>query len=385
MKYFPAQNKLSQPDVDKTLIAELGLVPDHRCDQGKRHSLVLILSIVLLGLLKGKTSLEACVRFSRLRRRWFKSWFGNLPHGIPDPTTIVRALSVTQPQDVTKAVNRFFDRLIKELENSMSLDGKTIKAIHTCKDQCITHILSLFSHTTKRIVDQEGVIDKENEITASPRLLQRQVLLGTTITADALLTQRQITKAISQAGGDYLFLVKNNHPDLKEILKPTFADPLTKIKIAARSEIRKTRQINTRISLTRSLDFEALKQEGWANLAQVGKLERSGWRCHKGTKTRIKETIFLITSRADLRPREALVLLRQHWGIENQLHWQKDYTFHEDRQRTRNKNAPTILAYLRSLAVSLLRQIYDSITKALDIFTERPRAYKRLLTRLNIV
>lgn len=378
-------NKYTAPTtITTTLIEALCNVPDNRSDQGKRHSLGLILSLVLLGFLKGKTSLEACSDFGKHRLAWFQSWFGDLHHGIPDPTTVSRALSVTNPQAVIMVISQFFDQLIDELEVVMSLDGKAIKAIHACQDECMTHMLSLFS-SMGRVVDQEGVSKKENEITAAPRLLSRQVLLGATITADALLTQKRITQAIINNHGDYLLPVKDNHQDLQDVIAPTFTDPLSKIKAASDTVYRKTRLVTTTISLTPSIDTKALRDDGWVGISQVGKLERSGWRIHKGNKTAINETIYLITSDPTLTPEKALTINRAHWGIENKLHWQKDYTLGEDRQRTRNKKAPEILSYLRSTAIGLLRQLFDSITKAINQFNENPRAYKHMLTRLCIV
>ena len=47
---------------------------------------------------------------------------------------------------------------------------------------------------------------------------------------------------------------------------------------------------------------------------------------------------------------------RQHWGIENGLHWVLDVAFNEDRSRVRKDHAPANLAVLRHMAVNLLKQ-----------------------------
>ena len=49
-----------------------------------------------------------------------------------------------------------------------------------------------------------------------------------------------------------------------------------------------------------------------------------------------------------------LALTRQHWGIENRLHYVRDVTLGEDRCRVRRGHAPHILASLRNIAVYLL-------------------------------
>ena len=47
--------------------------------------------------------------------------------------------------------------------------------------------------------------------------------------------------------------------------------------------------------------------------------------------------------------------LRNHWRIENSLHWQLDVTFREDRSRVTRRNAAENLALLRRLTLSLLK------------------------------
>jgi predicted transposase YbfD/YdcC len=114
-------------------------------------------------------------------------------------------------------------------------------------------------------------------------------------------------------------------------------------------------------------------------------LERQGTRKSKRAMTMVNETNYFISSRKDLTPKEAYQLIRNHWHIENKLHWQKDITWKEDRQRTKTGNAPSILSYFRSLALTFIRKKHQSVTKAIEGFTETPQSYLNLLTQLNIV
>ena len=86
-----------------------------------------------------------------------------------------------------------------------------------------------------------------------------------------------------------------------------------------------------------------------------------------------------------MTPEQAYQFLRHHWHIENKLHWQKDITWAEDRQRIKTGYAPEILSYLRSFALQCIKQKYESVTKAIEHFTEEPRSYLNLLTTLQIV
>jgi predicted transposase YbfD/YdcC len=48
------------------------------------------------------------------------------------------------------------------------------------------------------------------------------------------------------------------------------------------------------------------------------------------------------------------ICTRNHWSIENQLHWYLDIVFAEDRQRTRKDHAPENMATLRKMALQIL-------------------------------
>ena len=48
--------------------------------------------------------------------------------------------------------------------------------------------------------------------------------------------------------------------------------------------------------------------------------------------------------------------MRNHWGIENGLHWHLDVTFREDRSRVQARHGAENVAWLRKLALTLLKQ-----------------------------
>jgi predicted transposase YbfD/YdcC len=54
--------------------------------------------------------------------------------------------------------------------------------------------------------------------------------------------------------------------------------------------------------------------------------------------------------------------IRNHWGVENSLHWTLDMVFCEDEQRKRNKRAAENFAVVRKMALKLLKK--DTSTKA---------------------
>ncbi|MEW6429850.1 MAG: ISAs1 family transposase [Thermodesulfobacteriota bacterium] len=98
---------------------------------------------------------------------------------------------------------------------------------------------------------------------------------------------------------------------------------------------------------------------------------------------RHQETKYGISSLPELKLNTAQYLqkrVRQHWTIENRLHWVRDVTYDEDRNQTRTKNGPQVMATLRNLAISLLRLAGAvSIAKAIRYCLGNLRAALRLL------
>lgn len=94
-------------------------------------------------------------------------------------------------------------------------------------------------------------------------------------------------------------------------------------------------------------------------------------------------TRFFLTDLApdEASPKQLLRMVRGHWGIENRLHYVRDFTFDEDRCPIRIGNAPRVVATLRSLVIALIRACKCSnIAAALRTLSYRPRQALRLVT-----
>jgi Transposase DDE domain len=81
-------------------------------------------------------------------------------------------------------------------------------------------------------------------------------------------------------------------------------------------------------------------------------------------------------------PAQVAAYVRNHWHIENRLHWVRDVTYAEDHSHVRTGNAPRIMASLRNLAINALRYNgWDNTAKGLRHMARNPT---RPLTLLGI-
>lgn len=375
-------------------------INDPRKKRGKRHSLELILFILFAGLTCGSTTLKDCHLWALYNRKFLGRYFFLL-HGIPDPTTISYLLQRLSPEDVVASYTRFLHILGVTPGDIVSFDGKTIRAV-TGNDS-VRHILSLFSHLTHTVLSQIGVTQKENEIPAFRRLLSRieGAVAGFLFLADALHAQTETAGAIIKAQADYLLVIKGNQEDFFADILTAFDEQknlpgtnyrgsqaiIQKEKFTQEQSTRK-RDIATTVTVThnRPLSDYLTQEHGFAGIQTVGILKRQGTRTSKdGTVTKVDETVCFVSSRMLGAP-EIDKLLRNHWCIENNLHWVKDFVFLEDRQTLRSGNAPQIMSFLRSMCISIFNLAkFQSISDAIHNFQKSKGIHYQFLRMAAIV
>jgi predicted transposase YbfD/YdcC len=226
----------------------------------------------------------------------------------------------------------------------IAIDGKTVRGARTAQANA-PHLVAALCHTTGTVLGQLAVAAKSNGIPAVRDLLAGFDVAGAVITVDAMHTQTDTAKVITDAGGDYLFTIKGNQPRLHAACKnlPWKNVPAHRATSTGHGR-RVTRTIKV-IDAPAWIDFP-----GAAQLAQIRRTVTKG-----GRKT--VEVVYVLTSadHAAAPPATLAAWVQGHWGIENRLHWCRDVTFDEDRSQVRTGNAPQVMATMRNTAISLLR------------------------------
>lgn len=244
----------------------------------------------------------------------------------------------------------------------IAIDGKTLRGSRK-QGASNAHLLSALSQRIGLVLAQVAVDDKTNEITAMLDLLAGLMLHGKLITGDALLTQHKIVKRIVEHGGDYLLVVKDNQPLLREDIEAVFEAPhlldLTPQELTSAREVREVsihgRRIEERVLRTSTALRDCYRGDLWPGLGQVLQIKRTI--TDKCTGRTTSDVAYAITSLTPERatPGQLLVAWREHWHIENKLHWVRDVTFDEDRSTVRSGRIPQVMAALRNTAIGLLR------------------------------
>jgi predicted transposase YbfD/YdcC len=351
------------------ILEVLETVPDPR-DTNARHELVDVLFVALVAVLCGATHCTEMALFGEARLHLLRE-FVPLQNGAPSHDTFSRVLRALDPEAFNAAFQRFmaaFGAAVRKPAGQVAVDGKSLRrAYEKGRAHMPPLVVTAFSCETFMSLSQE-VAKSGGEAEAAVRALELLSLKGAIVSGDALHCHRRLTQLVRDKGGDYVLAIKDNQVKLAGAAKAALdkaADnprtPIVETEATAhgRHEVRRAFVVPFRPPPGRN---------ALVDLVAVGRVE--SWRTIDG-KTTHKVRHYALSRR--MPPRELLTAVRQHWAIENKLHYPLDVFFAEDQTRNRKNNAPVNLAALRRLALNVLRAEPTKI----------PLNHKRLKARWN--
>jgi predicted transposase YbfD/YdcC len=367
------------------LIEILAEIKDVRQKKGKRHPLAGMLALACVAMLCGYQRVSAIAEWGRNYGEKYAAAFGFEKHGYPAQITWYRVFRKVDLAELEQTLLNWCEQVLQELQREnglqgVSMDGKTLRGSKRQGAEN-SHLLAAYVHEIGMVLSQVGVDDKTNELGIVESLLLGLALEGRVITGDALFTQQGVTQLIVEQDGDYLFPVKENQQLTHEAIEFWFdapAPPELPSQTASMIEKAHGRQTTWRIETTTALNDYL----DWPGLQQTFKITRQVVFPKTGeTQTTIR---YGITS---LSPEQAdasvlLTFNRNHWGIENNLHWVRDVVFDEDRSVLRLGHTHHVMAALRNLAISLLRATgHSRIASSLRLFAAQPTRAVALVTQ----
>jgi len=337
----------------KTSLHEhLKWLPDPRRRGGnKQHLLIDIVILTIIAVISGATSWDSIELYGN-KKKDFLSKILELPNGIPSHDTISRVISMLNAEkfgslfiDWVNSIKN--DNILKEI---IAIHGKTVRrSKDSYHNQPAIHIVNAWASSNEMVLGQFKTADKSNEITAIPLLLKLLDIEGSIITIDAMGTQKEIAKTIIKENADYILALKGNQGNLNDNVRNQFT--IQNIASTAQTLEKNRGRIETRkCEVITNLEYID-DLEGWDGLKSLVKITAT--REIKG-KTSVEEH-FYISSLLD-EAKNYNSYIRQHWGVENSLHWTLDMTFGEDYQRKRKNKAAQNFSLIQKFALNLLKK-----------------------------
>jgi predicted transposase YbfD/YdcC len=327
---------------------------DPRRSHRRLHDLQDIVVIALCAVIAGAQDWQEIETFGQRRRDWLAG-FLRLPHGIPSHDTFERVFDRLNPHAFQHCFREWVGAIQRVLPiRQVAIDGKTLRGSGSAELGAL-HLVSAWATAQDLSLGQVAVAEKSNEITAIPALLDLLAVNGVLFTIDAMGCQKAIAKKIVEHGGDYILTVKDNQEHLLEDIQQTLSDAFDADFAGFEHDCYETRERGHGREEYRSYitlrNIAGIRhRDEWAGLTTIGMCysERT-----VGGATG-QEVRYFIGSK-EMSAESYGTGLRNHWRIENNLHWQLDVTFQEDRNRVSKRNAAENLALLRRLTLSLLK------------------------------
>jgi predicted transposase YbfD/YdcC len=341
------------PTEDLSLARYFADLPDPRLDRTKKHALVDILVIALCAVLGGADTWEEVEAFGRSKRGWLQQFLA-LPNGIPSHDTFYRVFVALDPHAFGECFGAWMAAACRATGlRHVAIDGKAVRGTPKATASGCLHLVSAWATANHLTLGQEAVAEGSNEITAIPALLKRLDLAGALVTIDAAGCQTDIARQIRTQGGHYLLAVKDNQPTLSAAVQAVFEAALARDYAGCdrhatqeRGHGREEERYVAVVTAPSGLPAE------WSDVAAVIEVTRQ----RTVGDTTSCESHYYVASFAGSAAAFGQSI-RDHWQIENGLHWVLDVAFREDERQTRAGHAGENLARLRRVATSLLKAV----------------------------
>jgi predicted transposase YbfD/YdcC len=341
----------------------LAAVPDPRRQcKNLRHPLVDVLAVGFCGVLCGCDDFVEIETFGRKKADFFRR-FLELPEGIPSHDTFRRVFQAVCPEALQRCLIQWLQGIRQAAPAAegevVAIDGKTLRrTFDRARGLGALHLVSAWATANGLTLGQVAADARSNEVTAIPRLIELLDLKGCVVTIDAAGCQKEIAAQIVAKEADYVLALKENHPTLYEQVSEYFLEQLEEEgpgrKLRHHREVEEGHgRSEARETFVAPAPQAIVASEAWLGLATVVLVIR---RCVDHATGKSSEEVRYFLSSLPARAKRVAGAVRQHWGIENGLHWVLDVAFNEDRMRQRDRNGVENLALLNRLAVSLLRQ-----------------------------
>ncbi len=338
------------------MLAYFSGMTDPRIDRTKLHSLHNIIVMALCGAIGGADGWDDLEEFSEERQEWFET-FLEMPNGTPSADTFRRVFSALDPTEFEGRFRAWLTAFAGSLEGKVvAIDGKTLRgALERATQATALHLLHVWAAEQQVLLAHCAVEGAPGEIEAIPSLLKLVNVKGAIVTTDANGCTADVTKAVREAEADYLLALKGNRSTLHDHVRRLFVE----------AEERSYRGVATARSadqghgreeqrVVRAMPLGELPENNhaeWIDLRTIVQIERT--RTVAGETTCERE--FFITSLPPL-PKRIAKAIREHWSVENQLHWCLDVGFDEDRRRIRDQNAAQNFATIVRCALAMIKR-----------------------------
>jgi predicted transposase YbfD/YdcC len=334
-----------------------GMKDPRRTNRGHHlYPLDEILFLCISAVISGMDDWTSISMFGRSKVAWLRQYYPYV-HGIPSHDVLGKVFAALDPIKFSECFRQWINS-IAELTGGevVAIDGKTIRGSDDkASGIAALHVVSAYAAGNRLCLGQQAVSEKSNEITAIPALLKLLELKDCIITIDAMGCQKAIAGVIIEKEADYVLMVKDNQQELRQQVEKVFTlNNKTEADVTidfghGRIEQRTCQAIDELVFLD--------GREEWPGLKSVAKIISE--RTDKRSGKKSTDTRYYISS-LPAKPKVIGKAVRNHWAIENNLHWTLDVIFKEDNSLKKKGNSALNYNVIAKMALTMIERETES-------------------------
>ncbi len=315
-----------------------------------------VLLLTLCAVLSGAENWVAIATFGRKKLAFLRR-FLPFSGGTPSHDQLGIIFAALDGEQFQACFVDWTAKLRTVLEGVVAIDGKTLRrSFDRASGKGPIHMVSAFASAQHLVLGQRQVDGKSNEITAIPALLDLLCLKGAIVTMDAMGCQREIAQKIITGGADYILALKGNQGSLRNdvelFMREQAGVDFSDTTVTCHETLEKSHgRIETRKVTVCSDVSWLVARHGWPGLASIVMVR---YDAETPQKSRSETRFYISSLTADAQVQAQAI--RDHWSIENSLHWVMDMVFRDDECRMRKGNAAANFTSIKHAATNLLRK-----------------------------
>ena len=364
-------------DVDKAamknLKQKLKTLTDSRIKKKTKFKIWDIIICTILAVLFNANDWEDVHDFVETHYKWLKE-FLLMTGGIPCTNTYERVFAIIDYKELESIFIEFLltfslsstDNDIINLDGRVNRGSSRNETRYNDKVKPL-NVLNAYSNKYGICLASEQIDDKTNEITAIPDILKRFNVKGNVITWDALNTQTDNVEAVVSLKGDYVVPIKGNQSNFYNDLILYFDEKKLEMIKAGQTgtayldykEKRGENLIHYEYYQTEDVKWY-FDRKKWKKLNSIGLVKKT---IETSQETKVEYRYYI--SSLFLNIELFSNAIRNHWSVENKLHWHLDFTFKQDDNTTVNKKALMNLELVKKLCLGILNKVkpfYNNIS-----------------------
>lgn len=374
------ENGITSKDIERndTLIRAIkknaDAVPDYRHPSYARHLLGDVIMITFFALLGNANEWGEIESFAKRKEKWLRKYL-ELPYGIPTDDTIRIIIGTINTEHFFKVTVQLLLQTIEKIvqfstkdtyeKQIVSIDGKEScgskrKDTGEGKTRAL-QTLNVYASDYGVCIGQKFIEEKTNEIPAAQEILPLFDLRNCIVTADAMNCQKGTVSAIIKGKGDYVLALKENQPLFYEEVQTYFEEStLEEIRRKEGCWYKTAEKEHGGLAIREYYITEEVgwysEKKKWEKLKSLGMVKKT---MKKADGSEYVENRYYICSiEADAKELERAV--RSHWKVENNLHWQLDVTFKDDKNTSMAKTGAKNLQIMKKIVLSILNIVKAS-------------------------